>query len=401
MLAPQVNVSGLVGRGVRSSLLDWFAVVSVMMGIFVIVTAEILPIGLLTPVAHTFGITEGIAGLMMTLPGIIAAIAAPLVTVTTARVDRRVMLCVLIMVLAISNAVCAMASSYWVVLAARVLVGLVIGGFWSIGAGLAGRLVAAHRVARAAAVIFAAVPLGSVFGVPIGTLIGEVAGWRVAFWSLAGLTVAVLLALARTLPRLPPQQVTRLGVLGKLVRHRNVQIGLVGIFLIVLAHFGTYTYVTTFLRQVTGLDLGVISILLLIYGVAGVLGNFIAGAAIRRHLRATFGVAASMIATATLLLPFVGQSISGVVFLLGVWGLGYGGVPVCCQAWIARSSDSPEAATVLFTSSFQATIAIGALAGGMILDISSVTLVMLCGGAVAVVMALLVSGLGRPPESSA
>lgn len=380
---------------VRSPLVGWLAVVSVMMGIFAIVTAEILPIGLLAPMASTFGITEGIAGLMMTVPGLVAAAAAPLVTVSTARLDRRLMLGLLMALLAVSDAVCAVAADYRVVLAARVLVGFVIGGFWSIGAGLAGRLVERRHVPRATAVIFSAVPLGSVLGVPAGTFLGDVAGWRAAFGCLGALTVIVLLALVGTLPRLPVRQATRLGVLRAALRVREVRIGLVVTVLVVLAHFGTYTYVTPFLLTVTGLSLGVVGTLLLVYGTAGIVGTVVAGSAVARRPRATFGVAAGLVAAATLLLPVSGDETWGAVALLVVWGLGYGAVPVCSQAWTARSASSPEAATVLFTSCFQATIAVGALVGGRLLDASSVSVVMQCGGVVAVAAVAVLTVAGR------
>src|ERR1044072_3839220 len=124
----------------RPPLISWLAVTSLMLGIFAIVTSEILPIGLLTAIGADFGISDGTTGLTMTLPGVVAAVAAPVVTLTTARLDRRVMLCVFMAVLAVADVLAAVATSYWVMLVSRVLVGLTIGGFWWIGAGLAGRL---------------------------------------------------------------------------------------------------------------------------------------------------------------------------------------------------------------------------------------------------------------------
>ncbi|WP_345444206.1 MFS transporter [Actinoallomurus vinaceus] len=167
-----------------------------MMGIFAIVTTEILPIGLLTSIGSSFTISDGTAGLMMTMPGYLAAVSAPAVTVATARIDRRLMLCALMFLLALANFIASAAPAYWAMLVSRILVGIVIGGFWSIGAGLADRLVPAHSTRRATAVIFSAVPLGSVLGVPLGTLIGNVEGWRGGFVALGLLSVAVLIALA-------------------------------------------------------------------------------------------------------------------------------------------------------------------------------------------------------------
>ncbi|MEV0582129.1 MFS transporter [Nonomuraea sp. NPDC050310] len=380
----------------RSPLIDWLAITALMLGIFAIVTSEILPIGLLTAIGADFGISDGTTGLTMSLPGIVAAVAAPVVTLTTARLDRRMMLCVLMAVLAVADVLAATATSYWVMLASRVLVGLTIGGFWSIGAGLAGRLVPPHAVGTATAVIFSAVPLGSVLGVPAGTFIGDLAGWRTAFWVLAALAVVVLVALLVLLPPLPAHQVTSLRVLLDLLRSRGAAVALVATFLIVLAHFGTYTYVTPFLQDVTGLAPAAVSAVLLAYGVAGIAGNFLAGKATATRLRAAYATAGALIAAATLLLPSIGGTAVGAVVLLMVWGVAYGGVPVCSQAsFMTAAPHAPEAATVVFTSAFQATFALGAFLGGRVVDAFSVSAVMVCGGLVALLMVVALWALRR------
>ncbi|NRQ34987.1 MFS transporter [Nonomuraea sp. NN258] len=368
-----------------------------MLGIFAIVTSEILPIGLLTAIGADFGISDGTTGLTMALPGVVAAVAAPAVTLTTARLDRRVMLCVLMAVLAVADVLAAVATSYWVMLISRVLVGLTIGGFWSIGAGLAGRLVPPQAVGTATAVIFSAVPLGSVLGVPAGTFIGDLAGWRTAFLMLAVLAILVLAALLVLLPPLPAHQVTSPRVLLDLLRTRGAAIALTATFLIVLAHFGTYTYVTPFLEDVIGLSPAAVSAVLLAYGVAGIAGNFLAGKAAATRLRAAFVGCGCLIAATTLLLPSVGGTTVGAVVLLVGWGLAYGGVPVCSQSsFLAAAPHAPEAATVVFTSSFQATFALGAFLGGRVVDSFSVSTVMICGGLIALLMAVSLWSLAKP-----
>jgi predicted MFS family arabinose efflux permease len=360
------------------------------MGIFAIVTTEILPIGLLTSIGAGFDVSDGRAGLMMTMPGFLAAVAAPLVTVTTARLDRRAMLCALILLLAIANLLAAAATDYWLLLVSRALVGVTIGGFWSIGAGLASRLVPPESVGRATAVIFSSVPLGSVLGVPAGTFIGEIAGWRTAFVVLGVLSAAVFAALIVTVPTLPPQRPTRMSELGSLLRGANTRFALTMTFLIVIAHFSAYTYVTPFLEDITRAGSATITVVLLAYGVAGMIGNFICGSAVSRYPRATFAAVAIAIAGATILLPVLGGGLPGAIVLLVIWGMAYGGVPVCSQTWFAKSAPrSTEASSVLFTASFQATIAIGALAGGLVVDRSSPAAIMTIGGAVALLMALV------------
>ncbi|MET9715709.1 MFS transporter [Streptomyces rochei] len=383
----------------RSPLTGWLAVVSVMLGIFVIVTTEILPIGLLTSIGSSFTVSDGMAGLMMTMPGFLAAIAAPLVIVATARFDRRLMLCVFMLLLALANFLAAAAPDYWLVLTSRIMVGITIGGFWSIGAGLAERLVPPASVGRATAVIFSAVPLGSVLGVPTGTLIGDLAGWRTAFTVMGALTVGVLVMLLLFVPPLPPVQATRLSVLNGMLRSINTRFALLLTFLVVLAHFGTYTYVTPFLEQVTHASGGLITTFLLIYGAAGILGNFLGGAWVARYPQSVFGLAAALIAVVTLLLPALGRWETGAVMLLIVWGIAYGAVPVASQTWFSKAAPhAPEAASVLFTATFQATISMGALVGGVILDRTSPSAVMLLGGCTAVLMVLAVGALPAGPD---
>ncbi|MER6845032.1 MFS transporter [Streptomyces platensis] len=375
----------------RSPLMGWPAVVSVMLGIFAIVTTEILPIGLLTSIGSSFSVSDGVAGLMMTMPGFLAAIAAPLVTVATARFDRRLMLCAFMLLLALANFLAAAAPDFWLVLISRIMVGITIGGFWSIGAGLAERLVPPASVGRATAVIFSAVPLGSVLGVPTGTLIGDLAGWRTAFTVIGALTVGVWVMLLVLVPPLPPVQVTRLGVLNGMLRSANTRFALLLTFLVVLAHFGTYTYVTPFLEQVTHASSALITTFLLLYGAAGILGNFLGGAWVARYPRTVFGLAAGLIAGVTLLLPALGRWEFGAVILLVVWGMAYGAVPVASQTWFSKAAPhAPEAASVLFTASFQATLSTGALVGGFILDLTSPSTLMPLGGCTAVLVVLAV-----------
>ncbi|GAA0372659.1 MFS transporter [Actinoallomurus spadix] len=367
-----------------------------MLGIFSIVTTEILPIGLLTSIGSNFTVSDGTAGLMMTMPGYLAAVSAPLVTVATARIDRRLMLCAFMLLLASANLIAATATTYWAVLVSRVLVGVVIGGFWSIGPGLAGRLVPEGNARRATAVIFSAVPLGSVLGVPLGTLIGDLGGWRVSFVALGLLSVAVLVAFAVLMPPLPAERITRLAVLRGTLRGVDTRYALLVTVLAVLAHFGAYTYVTPFLERVTQVSSGRITLFLLAYGVAGLAGNFLAGAAVARRPHITFGVAGGLIAAATLALPYLGRWEPGATVLLIVWGVGYGAVPVCSQTWFVKAAPhAPEAASVLFTASFQATLSTGALVGGLVVDRTSLRAAMLLGGATAVIMVMTVVGRHR------
>lgn len=370
-------------------LSGWAAVIAVTLGLFAVVTTEILPIGLLTSIGSGFTVSDGTAGLTMTMPGFLAALSAPLVTAATARLDRRLMLCAFMLLLALANFLAAAAPAYWLVLVSRIMVGITIGGFWSIGAGLAERLVPPASAGRATAVLFSAVPLGSVLGVPAGTLAGDLFGWRTAFAAMGVLSGGVLVMLLLLLPPLPPVGATRLRVLGGLLRGPGTRRALLLTFLVVLAHFGAYTYVTPFLHQVTHATDGTVTAFLLLYGAAGILGNFLGGAWAPRHPRAVLGAAAALIAASTLLLPPLGHGETGAVLSLLTWGIAYGAVPVASRTCFAEGApDTPEAASVLFTASFQATLSLGALTGGAALDRTSAPTVMLLGGCTAALASL-------------
>ncbi|MFF9509878.1 MFS transporter [Streptomyces sp. NPDC014724] len=395
MTTAATTPSGRTASAPRTPLRGRLAVVSVMLGIFSIVTTEILPIGLLTSIGSDFAVSDGVAGLLLTLPGALAAVSAPAVTVATARVDRRVMLGGFMLLLALADFLTAAATDYRLLLAARVLVGITIGGFWSVGAGLAERLVRPDSVGRATAVIFSAVPLGSVLGVPAGTFIGGLAGWRTAFVVMGALTAGVLALMLLVLPPLPPTRVTRGSLLRTVLGRSGTRFALLITFLIVLSHFATYTYVTPFLEQVTHAGPAVITVFLLVYGAAGIVGNFLGGSLVARRPLTATALAAGSIAAATTLLPALGRWQTGAVALLVVWGMAYGAVPVCSQAWFARAAPgTPEAASVLFTASFQATFAIGALTGGAVLDHLSVSAVMRLGGVVAAAGVIVVALTG-------
>ncbi|WP_327139463.1 MFS transporter [Nocardia sp. NBC_01327] len=377
-------------------MIRWLGVVAVMLGIFSIVTTEILPIGLLTSIGSDFAVSDGMAGLMMTMPGLLAAIAAPVVTVAAARIDRKLLLCGCTLLLVAANLIAALAPDFWLVLASRVLLGITIGGYWSIAAGLAQRLVPPAAAARATTVVFAAVPLGSVLGVPAGTFVGNIAGWRTAFVVLGILSAAVLALLMLSLPALPAHQALDWTTLRTGLSAPGARFALLTTFLILLAQFGTYTYITPFLQQVTGVSS--VTALLLIYGIAGIAGNALGGSMITRHPRAALISAAASMAAAMLLLPTLGRGELGAAALLIIWGIGYGGVPVILQTCFARAvPHHAEVSSVLFTSSFQATFSLSALAGGILLDRTSPSAVLMCGG----ITALLVLGICVSHRASA
>lgn len=347
----------------------WPAVLAVALGIFSLVTTELLPVGLLTSVGATLDVSDGTAGLMVTVPALIAAAAAPAVILAARRVDRRLLLAALAALLAAANLLSAIAPSFEVLLAARVLVGLSIGGFWAMAGGLAVRLVPGRSVGLATSIIFGGVATASVLGVPAGTLLGDVADWRVAFGVMAGLSLAVLIALATSLPSLPAHQGIAITALSRVSRDAGVRIGLLATFLLVTGHFSAYTYVRPVLEEVSHVDPSAVSSLLLGYGVAGIFGNFAAGTVAMRNVRMTLLAIAAALTVAMVAVPLLGRGAIGAAAVLLAWGLAYGGVSVTLQTWMLTAAPrATEAASALFVSVFNVSISLGALLGGLAVD---------------------------------
>ncbi|MFE3772341.1 MFS transporter [Streptomyces sp. NPDC059122] len=381
----------------------WPAVGALAAATFTVVTSEMLPVGLLTPIGRDLGVSDGTAGLTVTVTGVVAAVAAPVLTLLIGRRDRRAVLAVLMGTLTAANLLAAYAPNVAVLLVARVLVGFGMGGVWAIASGLAVRLVPERRVAAATSLVFSGVAAASVLGVPAGAVVGELGGWRAAFVAMAGFCAAVAVALAVLLPPLPTAGAVRLGGVLGLLRRPPVRTGLVVVALLVAGHFAAYTYVRPVLEEVAGARPGQISTVLLVFGVAGLVGNFVSGAGAARSPRAVLLAICAVLAAAVLLVPPMGQAagVVGAAALVAVWGLAYGGVSVGTQTWLmAAAPDAREAVSALFVAVFNAAIAVGALAGGRAADGWGSDGVIRLGG-VLVVGALLAVALGRGPARGA
>ncbi|MFM9370181.1 MFS transporter [Streptomyces sp. Da 82-17] len=364
---------------------------------FTVVTAEMLPVGLLTPLAAGLGVSPGTAGLAVTLPGFVAALAAPLLPAAARAVDRRTVLVALLALLAAAGVVSALAPHFAVLLAARVLVGVAIGGVWAIAAGIAPRLVPQAAVGRATAVVFSGIAVASVVGVPAGTFLGELLGWRWAFGAAALLAAAVGLLLACALPPLPAERGAGglRTVLGA-ARLPAVRAGLLIVLLLVAGHFAAYTYVRPVLERVDGLAAGLVSGLLLAYGVAGIAGNFVGGALAPRDPRRTLLWISALLAAVVLALLAAGGSLLLSAGLLLLWGLAYGGVSVSTQNWMAAAAPAAgESVSALYAGVFNIAIALGALLGGRAADTFGADGALWLGGTLAALAAAATYGKRR------
>lgn len=365
-MSPSSSAAAPVPASVRPL---WLAVTAAALATFCVVTTEMLPVGLLTPIASSLDTSTGNAGLMISLPALLAALFAPLVVIAAGGMDRRQILCGLLGLLVSANLASALAPTMSWMLAARVLVGFCMGGIWAIAGGLAARLVPGHAIGLATAIIFGGVAAASVLGVPLGAFIGDLAGWRWAFGCMALLSGLVLVLQLAVMPALPVSSSVSLHQFGAQLANRQLQSGLLLTLLLVAGHFMAFTFVRPLLLSVSGFDARWIGALLLAYGIAGIVGNFLAGVIAARHPALTLmAIALGLLLTPLLFLTVGGSHIGGGVVLLA-WGLAYGGVSVGLMTWMMRAAPHAlEIATALYVGVFNIGIALGAWAGGQVVD---------------------------------
>lgn len=347
----------------------WPAVFSIAVSSFSLVSAEFLPVGLLNAMAADLGISVGTAGLLVAASGLLAAISAPALTILAGQRDRRQVLLALSLLLTLSNLLSMTATGLPAMLAARVLLGIAVGGFWSLGASTANRLAPAGSEARATSVVYAGISVGIVLGVPLGTLIGQELGWRNAF---AAASVVSALAYAVQYVSLPTvTQATRISArqLFRLAARPAIMQALLITVLAKGTQFATYTYVEPYLSDVTAASGYFITLALLVYGGAGVIGSLLGGMGADRSLRGTLAVVLAAATSALALLCVAGSSSAVALFCLLVWGAAFGALPLCLQLWIMRlAGDELEGGAALFVTCVQSSIAIGSALGGQLVN---------------------------------
>lgn len=355
----------------------WLSVLTVSLGIFSMITAEQLPVGLIPAISSELNVSIGSGGLTVTVPGVIAAFASIGLPLAVGRLDRRILMAGLLAAMAAASVISALATNFPVLLASRLLVGITIGGFWAIAGSIAVRLVPGPSVPRAMTIVFGGVSAAAVLGVPAGTIIGDLVGWRGAFWSLAGLSFAILLAALLVLPKLEAAEPVEVKALRAQLRNPALLAGVVATALLVAAHYGAYTFVSPVLLEVSGVTAGSIGWLLLGYGILGMIGNAVAGVWAAKSVDRTLACVVIGLGATLALFPLLGVTpLTGTILLL-VWGFAYGAAPVTLQTWVlSAASESAETATAIYCFTFNLAISVGTLATSQIVDTMGVNRVL-------------------------
>lgn len=349
----------------------WQAVYALALGVFGLIVAEFLPASLLTPMAASLNVSEGMAGQAVTATALIALVTGLLITPATKSIDRRWVLMFFSVLQIISSLMVAFAPSLNMLLLGRLLLGIAIGGFWSMSTATTMRLVPAALVPKALAVIFSAVSIATVVAAPLGSYSGGLIGWRNVFILCTLPSIVALLWQLWVLPSMRPESAGSFATLFKVLTRPGMIGGMLATILIFSGHFAFFTYLRPFLETVARTSVEGVSLILLGFGLANFIGTSVAGYLLSRNLHLTLALVPFVMSFLALLMVLFGHSVLLDAVLIALWGFAFGLVPVGWSTWLATTvPDEAESAGGLLVASIQLAISAGAAGGGLIFDMS-------------------------------
>jgi predicted MFS family arabinose efflux permease len=380
----------------------WGAVFALTLCVATLIASEFMPVSLLTPIASDLHVTEGQAGQAISISGIFAVLTSLLIASATRQIDRRTLLLSLTGLMLVSGLIVALAPNFLVLMIGRALIGVVVGGFWSMSAATVMRLVSERDVPRALALLNGGNALATTIAAPLGSFLGQYIGWRGAFFAVVPLAAVTLAWQFASLPPLPPKGGSRprsaLGVL----RNRQARYGIAAVSLFFMGQFALFTYLRPFLETVTGVNVSTLSLILLIIGGAGLLGTYLIGFALKRVLHGLLiGMPIVMALIALALIALGGSPFLTAVLLAG-WGLIGTAAPVAWWTWLSRTlPEEAEAAGGLMVAAIQMAITLGAAAGGLLFDNSGYESTFALSAALLVASAIVAVAAGRARRPAA
>jgi predicted MFS family arabinose efflux permease len=333
---------------------------------FVTVLTEALPAGVLPGMSASLGVGESAAGQAVTIYALGTALTAVPLSAATAAWPRKRLLLAGVAGFAVANTVTALSPAYSLTMVARFVAGVAAGVVWALLAGYARRLAPPENQGRAIAIVMAGIPLALSLGIPAGTFLGGLFGWRSAFGVMSVIAVVLLAWIAARVPDQPGQAGTRVPVRRTLTVPGVVPV-LAVTLVFVLAHTVLYTYVAAFLTHAGMGD--AVDVVLLVFGVASMAGIWVVGARIDRALRTLTVLSTVLVAiAATLLAVFTGGP-ALVYAAVALWGLGWGGVPTLLQTAAGNAGgDAADNAQAMLVTLWNAAMAAGGVLGGVLLD---------------------------------
>lgn len=347
----------------------WGAVLSMALCVALLIAAEFMPVSLLTPMAEGLRATEGQTGQAISISGLFAVVASLFITTAAGTLNRKWVLVAMTALMLVSLGLVAAAPNFATLMVGRALLGICIGGFWALATAIIMRLVPKGDVPRALAVMYGGQAIAAAFAAPLGSYLGGLFGWREVFWALTPLVAVNLVWHMVALPSLPARGRQDLRALLSLLKRPYFLRGILAAMLSWGSAFTMFTYLRPFLEQVTGADVTTLSVLLLVLGCGGFLGTWAAGRFVGGRVAPLLKLPALLMGGVTLVLLAAGRSVIGAGALLAIWGAMNTAMSVIWMTWMAQNADdAPEAGGSLMVAAIQASILLGAVVGGLLLD---------------------------------
>lgn len=347
----------------------WGAVFSMALCVAVLIASEFMPVSLLTPIAGDLGITEGRAGQAISVSGLFAVVTSLLIAGLVRHIDRKRVLLAFSLLLVGSGLIVAVAPTYTVLMIGRALLGIAIGGFWSMSTAIVMRLMPEDAVPKGLAMINAGNAIAATVSAPLGSLLGDHVGWRGAFFLVVPLALLALVWQWIGMPSLPPRGRKKPGNVFRLLKRPQVALGMASIFLLFMGQFALFTYLRPFLETITGVSVSTLSALLLAMGLAGVAGTWAIGHLLGSRLYSLVIAIPLVMALLAAGMIALGASTIAVAALLIGWGFFGTAAPVGWGTWLSRNlQDDAEAGGGLQVAVIQLAITLGAALGGLLFD---------------------------------
>ncbi|PMU26003.1 MFS transporter [Pseudomonas sp. GP01-A8] len=359
--------------------------------VFALIASEFMPVSLLTLMATELEVSEGLAGYGIAISGAFAVLTSLSMSSLAGSMNRKTLLLLLTGLMCISGLVVGLASNYVIYMIGRALIGVVVGGFLSMSAAVAMRLVPPHSVPKALAIFNGGNALATVVAAPLGSYLGGVIGWRGAFFCLVPVALIAMAWQWVSLPSMKAEPRTAgSGNVFRLFKRPLVTLGMLGVGAFFMGQFVLFTYVRPFLETVTLVDVTTLSMILLVIGIAGFIGTTLIGTFLKMGMYRTLVLIPLVMAAIALALIAFGSSVLATFVLLGLWGLVATAAPVGWWSWMARSlPKDAEAGGGLMVAVIQLSIALGSTVGGMLFDGSGYRITFIASASVLLLAALL------------
>jgi len=348
----------------------WGGVLAMSLCCFALIASEFMPVSLLTPVAADLGVSQGQAGQAIAISGIFAVLTSLFMFKLIGRMDRKIFLILMSVIMALSGIIVSFAPNYLIFMVGRALIGAVVGGFWSLSASVIMRLVPETQISRAMAILNGGNALATIIAAPLGSFLGEEIGWRGTFFTIVPIALIVAIWQGASLPKLPARSRRDIWHVFRLLRRKLVVLAMMTIACLFMGQFALFTYVRAFLEDVTKIQVPILSYILLLIGISGLIGTSLISFLLSGNgLFKTMILLPLCMAIIAIMLILMGAHLLATTLLLAIWGLIGTAMPVCYWSWLARYlSEEAEPAGGLMVAVIQAAITLGAGLGGMLFD---------------------------------